>query len=92
MQNATLFAKCNAKCNAYRNVKNTIAKNAYTCEQKNIFPNGTRSALYRGRKESNLERKKENENFITQYDHQQSSPCKRSDLEDHNQQRICSQD
>lgn len=74
MQNATLFAKCNAKCNAYRNVRNTIAKNAYTCEQKNIFPNGTGSALYRDRKESNLEgKKKENENAKSQDNRQQPS-------------------
>jgi hypothetical protein len=71
MQNAALFAKCNAECNTCRNVNNTIAKNAYTCEQKNLFPNGTGSALYRDRKESNLERKKkENENYLTQHDHQ----------------------
>jgi hypothetical protein len=33
--------------------------------------NGTGSALYRDRKESNLERKKkDDENYLTQHDHQ----------------------
>ncbi len=52
MQNATVV----------RHVKNTIAKNAYTCERKNIFLNGTVCAFIYGKKER--ERGKKMKNMI----------------------------
>jgi hypothetical protein len=60
LQNATLFAKCNAKCYSNGFVKYTIAKNAYTYCSKNIFPNGTVCAFIYGKKERGKKMKTSN--------------------------------
>jgi len=61
LQNASVFAKCNAKCNTFQNVKNTIAKNAYACEQKKFFLNGMAFAFHTGigKRKFSQERKRE---------------------------------